>query len=134
VPPYCIGLANIATDFVVGQPSFFERTSECGEGLCGVPCGATPSLKPETWRAVDPHPAGPAFVVQHFAIGEIAPLNQSRTIRRFRTWPLDRQLRCSNVATAEEVEVNSYPVCVRACADVSAGETKPITVTYKRSV
>jgi len=46
VPPYCIGLANIATDFVVGQPSLFERTGECGQSLCGVPSGATPSLKP----------------------------------------------------------------------------------------
>jgi hypothetical protein len=45
-------LANIAIDFVVGQPSFFERTGECGQSLCGVPSGATPSLKPETWRAV----------------------------------------------------------------------------------
>jgi hypothetical protein len=42
--------------------------------------------------------------------GEIAPLNQSRTIYRFRTLPLDRQLRCSCLATAEEVEVNSYAV------------------------
>src|SRR5882762_910549 len=67
-----------------------------------------------------PHLAGPAFVVHDFAIGEIAPLDQSRTICRFRTLPLDRQLRCSCVATAEEVELNSYPVCERACADVSA--------------
>jgi len=46
MPLFCIGLANIAFDFVVGQPSFFERTAECGQSLCGVPSGATPSLKP----------------------------------------------------------------------------------------
>jgi hypothetical protein len=44
------------------------------------------------------------FVVQHFAIGEIAPLNQSGTIFRFRALPLDRQLRCPRVATGEDVE------------------------------
>jgi len=42
--PSCIGLANIATDFVVAQPTFFERTGECGQSLCGVPSGATPAL------------------------------------------------------------------------------------------
>ena len=62
--------------------------------------------------------ARPAFVVQDFASGEIAPINQSQMICRFRTLPLDRRLRCSCVATAEEVEVNSYPVWVRACADM----------------
>jgi hypothetical protein len=42
------------------------------------------------------------LVVQHFAIGEIAPLNQSRTIFRFRTLPLDRQLRCSYLRIESE--------------------------------
>src|SRR6266850_1777852 len=76
VPPYCIGLANIATEDMASR-----------------------------W----PHLVGPAVVVQHFAIGEIAPLNQSRTIFRFRTLPLERQLRWC-VATAEEVELNRIGV------------------------
>jgi hypothetical protein len=75
VRPYCIVLANIAFDFVVGRPSLFERTGECGQSLWGVPSGATPSLKPETVASRRPHLASPAFVVQHFAIGEIAPQN-----------------------------------------------------------
>jgi len=41
VPSHCIGLANVATDVVVGQPRFFERTGDCGQSLCGVPAGAT---------------------------------------------------------------------------------------------
>jgi hypothetical protein len=72
VRPYCIGLANIATNFVVNQPSFFERTGECGQSLCDVPSGATPSLKPETVASSRPHFSQRVFVVQHFAIGEIA--------------------------------------------------------------
>src|SRR5450432_2184736 len=36
-------------------------------------------------------------VVHHFAIDDISPLNQSRTICRFRTLRLDRQLPCSCV-------------------------------------
>jgi hypothetical protein len=55
VPPYCIVLANIAFDFVVGQPSFLERTGECGQSLCGVPPGATHSPKPETVASSRPH-------------------------------------------------------------------------------
>jgi hypothetical protein len=35
--PHCIVLANIAFDFVVGQPPFFEGSGECGKSLCGVP-------------------------------------------------------------------------------------------------
>jgi len=46
VPLFCIVLANIAFDIVVDQPSFLERTGESGQSLCGVPSGATPSLKP----------------------------------------------------------------------------------------
>ena len=37
---------------LVSQPSIFERSGECGQSLYGVPSGGTPSLKPETWRAV----------------------------------------------------------------------------------
>jgi hypothetical protein len=42
VPSYCIVLANIATDLVVGQPRFFDRTGVGGQSLCDVPSGATP--------------------------------------------------------------------------------------------
>jgi hypothetical protein len=40
-------------------------------------------------------------------------LNQSETIFRFRTLPLDRLLRCSCAATVKEVGVNAY-ACVAA--------------------
>jgi hypothetical protein len=52
---YCIGLANVAIDFVVGQPTFIDRTGECEQSLCGVPAGATPPLKPETVASSRPH-------------------------------------------------------------------------------
>jgi len=37
VPAYCIGLANIATGFVFGQPSFFERTSNADKAFVVCP-------------------------------------------------------------------------------------------------
>jgi hypothetical protein len=80
---YCIVLANIPIDFVVGRLSFFERTGEWGQSLYGVPAGATPSLKPETWRAVGHTSRDRRFVVHDFATGEISPVNQSRTARFF---------------------------------------------------
>jgi len=88
----CIGLANIVTDCVVGHRWCLESTGDGGQNLCGVPSGAAPSLKPVTAASRWPHLAGPAFVVQDFASGEIAPLNQSRTICRFKTLRLDWQL------------------------------------------
>jgi hypothetical protein len=55
VPTHCIVLANFAIDFVDGQPPLFERTGECGQSLCGLASGATPSLKPETVASRRPH-------------------------------------------------------------------------------
>jgi hypothetical protein len=42
---YCILLANIANDFVKEKASWFERTGEGGQSLCGVPSGVSPALE-----------------------------------------------------------------------------------------
>jgi hypothetical protein len=73
-----------------------------------------------------------AVVVQHFANGEIPPRNQSRTICRFKTLPLDRQLRCICAATVQEVEVNSY-LRVRASVDAGQFGWKRIDMRDRRS-
>jgi hypothetical protein len=44
------------------------------------------------------------FVVQHFAIGEDAPLCCSKKVCRFNTLPLDRQLPCSCEGTMKELD------------------------------
>jgi hypothetical protein len=81
VPPDCIVLANIVVDFVVGQPSFFERTRGCRQSLCDVPSGASPSLKPQRVASRRPHRGRPAFVVHHFAIGDISPVSAHGLMR-----------------------------------------------------
>jgi hypothetical protein len=70
---YCIVLANIPIDFVVGRRSFFERTGEWRQSLDGVPPAAAPSLKPETRRAVGHTSRDRRFVVHDFATGDISP-------------------------------------------------------------
>jgi hypothetical protein len=77
---YCIVLADIGIDVVVTRASFFDGSGACGQTLLVVPSGVAPSLRCETPARRWPRLAGSRLVVHDFAIVEIPPLHQLRTI------------------------------------------------------
>jgi hypothetical protein len=110
VPRYCIGVANIATAVVTGQAPSCESPGGCGQSLCGVPSGATPSLTAETFLRRRPPLVWPAFVVHDFAIGDISP------VRAYPNAPFDSTLcvglvslwSTQRILTSEEEEQKLY--------------------------